>query len=159
MGNDTVIVIGVTRVDEYNNLWVTPKGGGNEVKISVKRAGLHPLFQQGKAVMLHWETYKNIPYVSDAKLVEGELPEAQKLESPPLQPGESRVVEVPQTPPAPQAVGMITNNICQLIIADKLTAIFGKRIGIELVKWYRSQTLGITRIPFDGKDLPEYKVD
>jgi len=74
MPNDTVVVVGQVRTDEYNNLWVTPQGGGDEIKIAQKRENLHPLFEQGKAVMLHWETYKNIPYVSGAKLVEGELP-------------------------------------------------------------------------------------
>ncbi len=76
--NDTVIVVGVTRVDGYNNLWVTPAGGGEEIKVGAKRGNLHSLFQQGKAIMLHWETYKNISYVSDAKLVEGELPSPTK---------------------------------------------------------------------------------
>lgn len=85
---ETIIVVGVTREDEYGNLWVTPKGGGDEVKIGSKRSGLHSLFQQGKAIMLHWETYKNRTYVADAKAVEGELPEAQKLDSPPPQSGE-----------------------------------------------------------------------
>lgn len=158
MGNDTVVVVGVTRTDEWNNLWITPAGGGDEVKVSAKRAGLHPLFQQGKAVMLHWETYKNVPYVSDAKSVEGNLPEAEKLESPPLQSGEE-AVEIPKTAPAPQAVGMITKEIGDMMRAEMLSQIFGKKVAIELTKWYRSQTLGITRINYDGKDLPEYKVD
>ena len=78
---DTIIVVGVTREDSYGNLWVTPKGGGDEVKIGVKRKQLHELFEQGKAILLHYETYKNIPYVADAKPVEGELP-------PPTKPGE-----------------------------------------------------------------------
>ncbi len=100
---DTIIVVGVTRVDSYNNLWVTPAGGGDEVKIGEKRAGLHPLFQQGKAVMLHWETYKNKAYVADAKAVEGELPDPTKPDSPPLQIGED---PPKKAPPAPQELGM-----------------------------------------------------
>lgn len=76
--NDTVIVVGVTEKDEYGNLWVTPKGGGDKVKVAAKRNQLHPLFEQGVAVMLHWETYMNKPYVSDAKLVEGELPDVKE---------------------------------------------------------------------------------
>lgn len=71
---DTIIVVGATRMDGYGNLWVTPKGGGDDVKVGVKRVNLHPIFQQGKAVMCHWEVYMNKPYVADAKLVEGELP-------------------------------------------------------------------------------------
>ncbi len=75
--DNTVIVVGVTRTDTYGNLWVTPKGGGDEVKIGSKRSQLHELFEQDKAIMLHWETYKGKAYVSDAKLVEGELPAPQ----------------------------------------------------------------------------------
>jgi len=85
---DTIIVVGQVRQDEYNNIWVTPKGGGDEVKIAAKRSQLHKLFEQGKAVMLHWETYKGKNYVADAKPVEGELPPPHKPESPSLQEGE-----------------------------------------------------------------------
>lgn len=95
--NDTVIVVGVTRIDEYGNLWVTPQGGGDEVKIAKKREKLHPLFQQGVAVLCHWETYMNKPYISDAKLVEGELP-------PPVTPETVPVPGVKTT--APQERGM-----------------------------------------------------
>ncbi len=73
---DTIIVVGVTRLNEYGDLWVTPQDGGDEVKIGAKRARLHPVFEQGRAVMLHWETYKGKTYVADAKPVEGELPPA-----------------------------------------------------------------------------------
>ncbi len=99
---DTIIVVGVTREDEYGNLWVTPAGGGDEVKIGEKRSQLHELFEQGKAVMLHWETYRNRAYVSDARLVEGELLESVKPDGPPPQPGEDQ----PKVKPAPQEIGM-----------------------------------------------------
>jgi len=88
MANDTIIVVGVTRMDGYGNMFITPKGGGDEVKVGSKRSRLHEMFQQDRAVMLHWETYKNIPYVADAKLVEGELPPPKKPVGPPLQQGE-----------------------------------------------------------------------
>jgi hypothetical protein len=80
--NETIITVGATEKDSYGNLWVTPQGGGDRIKIATKRENLHSLFQQGRAVILHWETYMNKPYVSDAKLVEGELPLPQK----PIQP-------------------------------------------------------------------------
>jgi len=76
--SETIITVAVTRLDEYGNLWVTPAGGGDEVKIAEKRSNLHPLFEQGKAVMLHYETYKNRPYVAGAKPVAGELPQEGK---------------------------------------------------------------------------------
>ena len=72
---DTVIVVATTEIDEYGNLIVTDKGGG-KTKIGKKREYLFPIFQQGKAVLLHWETYMNRPYVANAKLAAGELPQA-----------------------------------------------------------------------------------
>lgn len=80
--NDTIIVVGVTELDGYNNLWVTPQGGGDKIKIGAKREHLHPIFEQGKAVLLHWETYKGKTYVADAKPVEGELPPARESQMP-----------------------------------------------------------------------------
>ena len=71
--NQTVVVVGTTETDEYGNLWVTPKGGGDRIKIAAKRSGLHPIFEQGKAIMLKWQTYQEHPYVADAKPVAGEL--------------------------------------------------------------------------------------
>ena len=79
----TVIIVGATESDEYGNLWISPHGGGDKVKIAKKREQLFPLFEQGKAVMLIWQTYMNKPYVANAKLVEGELP------NPPKKPVES----------------------------------------------------------------------
>ena len=48
---DTIIVVGVTRMDTYGNLWITPAGGGDEVKIGEKRSQLHPLFEQGLSLI------------------------------------------------------------------------------------------------------------
>ncbi len=87
---DTVIVVGTTELDEYGNMWVTPKGGGERVKIAKKREGLHPLFKQGKAVLLKWETYQNHPYVADAKLVAGEL---QPPQEPTILPKDQKIIE------------------------------------------------------------------
>ena len=77
---DTIIKVGVARQDEYGNLFVTPEGGGKEVKISEKRKNLHPLFQQGNTVSLHWEVFKNVPYVKDAKQIVGE-PAPNKIDT------------------------------------------------------------------------------
>lgn len=67
---DTTIKVGVTELDQYGNLFVTPTGGGDRIKIGVKRKELHPLFTQGATILLHWETYMNKPYVAGAELVE-----------------------------------------------------------------------------------------
>jgi len=80
-------------------------------------------------------------------------PEHDTLPSP-----EASVVTKPEKPQvAPQAVGMITKEIGDNIRAGTLSTIFGAEIANSLLVWYRSQTLGITQINFDGKDLPKFK--
>lgn len=105
---DTVIVVAQTRKDTYGNLWVMPKGSSEEVKIGSKRAHLFELFQQDKAVTLRWETYKDRPYVADAKLVEGELSNPQPTDN--LLPADQKTIDEVMkrtiTPPAPQEIGL-----------------------------------------------------
>ena len=62
-----------------------------------------------------------------------------------------------EAPPNPQAVGMITKEIGDMIRAERLNGLFGHDTAVELIKWYRSQTLGITRVPYDGKTLPKFE--
>ena len=76
-----------------------------------------------------------------------EIPEAKKAE----------LAVEPQEPPNPQAVGMITKEIGDMIRAERLNGLFGHDIAVELIKWYRHQTLGITRVPFDGEKLPKFE--
>ena len=104
--NQTVVVVGTTETDEYGNLWVTPKGGGDRIKIAAKRSGLHPIFEQGKAIMLKWQTYQEHPYVADAKPVAGEL---QPEQEPTILPEHEEVIKEAReeaTKPAPQEIGM-----------------------------------------------------
>jgi hypothetical protein len=112
---DTIITVGVTEVDQYGNLLVTPKGGGDKVKIGSKRAHLHPLFQQGKALILHWEIYNNRPYVSDAKWVEGELPEAREPIEPEPVKDEPKIEKY-----APQELGMWWKELGECIRTGQL---------------------------------------
>ena len=58
--------------------------------------------------------------------------------------------------PAPQAVGMTTKEIGDMIRAGKLKEIFGFEIAVDLIKWYRGQILATTRINFDGEKLPQF---
>ncbi len=58
---------------------------------------------------------------------------------------------------APQAIGMCTKEIGDMIRAKYLNTIFGDEAQKELIKWYRSQVLGITRIPYDGSKLPTFE--
>ncbi len=52
---------------------------------------------------------------------------------------------------------MMTKEIGDMIRAKMLIVVYGTKIANELTIWYRSQALGITRINYDGKDLPIFK--
>ena len=97
MDKPTEIIVASVRDDEYGNRWVTPQGGGEEIKIGEKRHQLHELFQQGNKVALQWETYTNkekhktYTYVSDAALVSGET---KKKEDEPPQPPDARTDDI-----------------------------------------------------------------
>jgi len=149
MAKETVIVVGVTREDGYGNLWVTPAGGGEEVKIGEKRSQLHPLFEQGKAVMLHWETYKNRPYVSDAKAVEGELPGPQPSGEM-LEEHKEVIAEVVKVKPAPQEIGMWWKELGEMIRAKDIdiTKPAGKAMRIA----YYAQMLSVLPIKIEKVD-------
>ena len=63
----------------------------------------------------------------------------------------------PPKEPAPQAVGMITKEIGDMIRSKYLKPIFGDEVSVELMKWYQAQVLGITRVTFSSKQLPTFK--
>ena len=152
--DNTIITVESTTIDSYGNMMVTPKGGGKDIRIGVKRKQLFAFFSDGVAVELIWSKFNDNDYVSDAKLVAEGLPA-------PKQPIETEAMKAPlepsHQPPAPQAVGMLTKEIGDMIRAKMLTTLFGATIKNELVRWYRSQVFGISRITYDGKDLPEDK--
>ena len=54
------------------------------------------------------------------------------------------------------ARGMSVKEIGDMIRSDDLIGIFGAEIAKELVRWYRRELLGITRIEHDSKDLPNF---
>ncbi|KKM16323.1 hypothetical protein LCGC14_1686980 [marine sediment metagenome] len=100
---ETIIVVGHTEVDGYGNLWVTPQGGGEKIKIAKKRESLHPIFQQGQAVQLDWQTYNNKPYVANAKSVAGALP--QPVPPPEVEtPDQAQIDKDLKRVPAPQEI-------------------------------------------------------
>lgn len=143
---DTIIVAGQRRIDEYGNLWVAPAGGGEEIKIAAKRSQLHPLFQQEQAIVLHWATYKNIPYVTDAELVEGKLPPPVEPQVPDDYPGKEEIP--PIVPPqvfAPQEIGLWYKEVGKLYRADLIKKDTPE--GLALIAAYflkMKQVLGIT---------------
>ena len=110
-----------------------------------------------------------IPFVSDIETVASALPDSGGAATilPEHQAEIDKALNEPKElpPPAPQAVGMITNNLTTLMLEGMkqgststfLKPLFGIEASIELAKWYRSQVLGITRIKFEGKDLPDFE--
>lgn len=146
--NDTVIVVGGTRLDEYDNLWVTPAGGGDEVKIAKKREALHPLFEQGKAVLLHWETYMDKAYVAKAEAVAGKLP-------PPTEPGMlkehqeviQKAVAETKPKPAPQELGMWWKELGEMLRAKDIDTT--KPVGKQLRTVYYAQMLSVLDIKIE----------
>lgn len=154
---DTIIVVAVTRKDEFGNMWVTPKGDGEEIKIAAKRSQLHKLFEQGKAVLLHWETYMNKPYVSGAKLVEGELPEPVATGE--LLPEHKAIIgKKPRDYQDGQAIGRCWNDIRELIIHEKLSQVFGETTAVKILKAYQIQILSTLDVPYEDKELKAFKV-
>jgi len=162
METDTIIVVDQRRMDSYNNLWITPKGGGDEVKIGEKRAHLHPLFEQGKAVMLHWEVYMNKAYVADAKLVEGELP---KPTEPTVLPEHETIIkeavkagnEAPTHKPMGVEIGKCENQVIQLYCHGKLVSVFGEEIAKDLMVRIRGGILStLPDFSYNGDNLPKW---
>ena len=132
------------------------------------------LLEVGKAIKFTMQDYTKtdgvkIPFVADIETVESQLPPPKEPE--PLLEEHQEVIEkvvgeaTPVKEPAPQAVGMITNNITNMIIAGVnsgkganaiMKAVFGEETSIELVRWWRGQFLGITKVQFDGAKLPDF---
>ena len=126
--------------------------GGSSHRIKLNRKSAVELIKNnpGKAVQLNYGSYMNNEFIHNVELVK--TPPAVKP------PTDSTPPKAEQPPPNPQAVGMITKDLSDHIRAGTLSQVFGKKIAIELTKWYRGQVLAITRITYDGKDLPNIGV-
>jgi len=172
-------------MDEYGNMWVTPTGGGTEIKIAEKRSHLHEQFQEGLATNAHWEAYKGKNYVSDAKLVGSILPDKSE---PPVDlmgepspsptanamalsgntarpPGSITATpsERTQQAPAPQrsysdgaAIGMVTNRIGSHIDNNTLELVFTTEEIVALMGRYRQEIFRIYGLDFKA-EWPKYK--
>ena len=73
MKADTNIVVASTEIDTYGNQIITA-ADGQEYRIGVKRAYLHPLAQLDTPLILKWSNYLDKDYVSDV-LVNGSAPQ------------------------------------------------------------------------------------
>ena len=82
------------------------------------------------------------------------IKEAEKPEAP-----TSTQVEKPKTDKfgEGQREGMWWKELGEIIRADQMVKMFGKENAIAIIKAYRAELLGATRIPFDGAKLPQWK--
>lgn len=179
--SDIIGIIQTVEDDEYQgkaHKKVTLEDG-QVLKVKYGREGAlrakWDLLQEGVAIKFTMQEYTNpngvkFPFVADIATVEGELPEAK--EPAPLLEEHQKVIDEAgidkahelcqealraKPEPAPQAVGMITKEIGDMIRSKYLKPLFGDEAYIELIKWYRGQVLGITRIDFEGAKLPTLK--
>lgn len=119
----------------------------DDAKYSIFDQALWNLFAPNLSVKLSLEKKGNFWNVMGAESVKDALEAREAIKE--------QGDEVAQAPG--EAIGMITKEIGDHIRAGTLSTIFGSKIANSLLVWYRGQTLGITRIDFDGKDLPKFK--
>ena len=172
MAKDIIGVVTSVEDDDYQgkSFKKVTLGTGEVLKVKYGREGALKakwgLLQEGVAIHFMMKDFMKqgvaYPFVEDIEVddlatVASELPPAVEVKTVEVPLTELPPKPTPQPPPAPQAVGMMTKEIGDMIRAHELVNVFGNKIAVELVKWYRSQALGISRVDFDGKDLPEYK--
>jgi hypothetical protein len=159
--------------NDYGDLIVTSKYGC-DYKISNKRTNLFDIFQPETAVVVGYSSYMNKDYIAVAHPAD-QFPAVThyEVETPPQkhpqevssQATESksegikaeRQQDIPAPPIPGQQIGMTVKEIGDMIRANQLTKIFGHPADFNLVKWYRGQILGTTRIEFDGTKLPQFE--
>ena len=100
--------------------------------------------QVGRAYSFTMGIFNNFPFVQNFKLHEGEVPEPRPLPPNPPTLGEGA------------ARGMTCKEVGDHIRAGTLSTVFGKKIATTLLVWYRGELLGITKVSFDGKNLPKF---
>ena len=136
-----------SEVNDYGDLVVTSKEG-SEYKVKSKRTQLFDVFQPDIEVVVGWASYMNHEFIAEAtqasQLVSADTPIEE--EKPKTEPN----------PPNPQALGMVTKEIGDMIRSKYIKTIFGDEASANLITWYRSQVLGITRIVHDGAKLPKF---
>lgn len=165
--SDIIGIIATVEDDEYppgKTFKKVTLGTGQVLKVKHGRedalCNKWGLLQEGVAIKFIMKDYATadqvkIPFVFDIETVESALLEAQ--EPAPLSPEqEAEIDKALKPPPNPQAVGMCTKEIGDMIRSKYLKPLFGD-IHIGLIKWYQGQILDITRIPFDKAELPQFK--
>ena len=153
-----IIVVNEVGQNTYGDMTFTDKEG-NPYKISSKRKQyFEKIIVPDVAVQLSYAMSSfGKEYIYSAIQVKDKLP---ALASEPV-PAPDKIPKEPIPPkpePAPQAIGMTTKEIGDMIRAKYLVPIFGNEIANELIKWYQSQILGTTRVPFDSSKLPQFMV-
>jgi len=150
-----IVLSGENRYDDYGNYFFKDKAG-KEHKVGVKRKNQQELIDlvehnPDRAVKFTFDSYKEIDYIVGIELLELKV-DGAKITEQQVKP-QSRETA---SEPAPQAVGMCTKEMGDMIRAKYLKPLFGDEAYLELIKWYRGQILSITRIPYDGTKLPKF---
>ncbi len=134
-----VVVVESMDYDKYGNLLFKDKEGRDH-KLGEKRIHLADQIVEGRAVELGYAEYMNKEYIADCKLVETQLPPPEKPKK-----IESSIPKTEHKPEAkheiaPQAIGMTTKEVGDLIRAKMLTEVF-KETAPKANAWYKSQML------------------
>lgn len=149
-----IIVVDTVSNNTYGDLVFTDKGGGN-YKVGNKRVKyFEDKIISGMSVQLNFSQAYGKEYIYNASLVDGNLPPPV---TPPLpEQGNPSNEEVGQPRQVnPQAVGMITKEIGDMIRSQKLSEIYGRETASRLISWYRQQTLNITGVQWSN--LPNFE--
>ncbi len=158
-----IIVVGNVETNAYGDLTFTDKEGKSYKVKSTRKQYSEKAIVPGQAAQLNFAVYMNKEYVYSAEAVKDKLPEAVKpgsvillekhftTENSSTSTGGIAPLKVNQgeplsKEPAPQAVGMTTKEIGDMIRAKMLTEVFGKETAIKLLAWYKGQVLSTTKI-------------
>jgi len=152
------IVVDKVETNTYGDLTFTDKEGVSRSIGKARRIHFEKTIVPGAGVILNYTSNPHKPnteYIYSAELVKDKLPAAVNPPEIKLEPQhlekEKIVASIsgtapPLKEPAPQAVGMTTKEIGDMIRAKMLTEVFGKETAIKLLNWYKGQILSTTKV-------------
>lgn len=142
-----IFVVDHSEMNDYGDLIVTPKEDGGATtktyKVGNKRSSLFGVFQPDMAVEVGYSEYMNREYIASARQVKDAIPNKPINLPEPVPPTVTSSIPKPEPKHAiaPQAIGMTTKEIGDMIRAKSLSVIFGQEMADKLVAWYKSQIL------------------
>ena len=144
---ETIPILVCSREEnEYGDLIFTDENGV-EYKLKQKRVEKYgSMIQLDRMVELHFAEFRNNKYIHSIKMSEAPPPDTTSATV------ENKLVDhaVKQgaviDKPSGQEIGMTTKEIGDMIRAEKLSAIFGAEIAIELAEWYKARIKSTTGV-------------